>query len=268
MSTFKEILKEHIEHRAQLFKLAGADLKKTYSGSVLGWSWALIRPSILIFVYWFAFSFGLRKGGDVNGYPFFLWLIAGVIPWYFMRDSITGGAGSIRRYKYLVTKIKFPVCTIPTFVNMALLVSHTGLVVIMIAIYMLFGHMPTIYYLQIPFYMLLMFLFFSAWGLFGGVLSSVSRDFFNLVKSLVTALFWMSGILYDATKINSHAIRSVLMFNPVTIIVNGYRDALINQVWFWERTTELRNFAIVFAVMAILAVWAYGRLKKDIPDIL
>ena len=86
MSTFKEILKEHIEHRAQLSKLAEADLKKTYSGSVLGWSWALIRPSILIFVYWFAFSFGLRKGGDVNGYPFFLWLIAGVIPWYFMRQ--------------------------------------------------------------------------------------------------------------------------------------------------------------------------------------
>lgn len=268
MSTFKEIIKEHIEYRPQLFKLAWADLRKTYSGSVLGWSWAIIRPAILIFVYWFAFSVGLRRGGDVDGYPFFLWLIGGIIPWYFMRDSITGGAGSIRRYKYLVNKIKFPVCTIPTFVNMALMVSHVGLVVIVIAIYMLFGYMPTIYYLQIPLYMLLMFLFFTAWGLFGGVLSTVSRDFYNLVKSLVTALFWMSGILYDASSIENHTIRSVLMFNPVTIIVNGYRDAFINQVWFWERTVELRNFAIVFAVMAVLAVWAYGRLKKDIPDIL
>ena len=114
MNTFKEILTDHFQYRNQLVKLAKADLKKTYSGSVLGWSWALIRPSILIFVFWFAFSVGLRKGGDVDGYPFFLWLIAGMIPWFYMRDMITGGAGSIRKYKYLVTKIKFPTSTIPT----------------------------------------------------------------------------------------------------------------------------------------------------------
>ena len=161
MNTFKEILTDHFQYRNQLVKLAKADLKKTYSGSVLGWSWALIRPSILIFVFWFAFSVGLRKGGDVDGYPFFLWLIAGMIPWFYMRDMITGGAGSIRKYKYLVTKIKFPTSTIPTFVSMALMVSHIGLVVVMILIYMGFGYMPTVYYLQIPFYMLLMFLFFT-----------------------------------------------------------------------------------------------------------
>ena len=112
MNIIKEIVTDHIKHRSQIFKLAIADLKKTYSGSVLGWSWAVIRPAILIFVFWFAFSFGLRKGGDVNGYPFFLWLISGMIPWYYMRDMIIGGAGSIRRYKYLVTKIKYPVSTI------------------------------------------------------------------------------------------------------------------------------------------------------------
>ena len=268
MNIFKEIISDHIQHSKQLFMLAKADLKKTYSGSVLGWSWALIRPSILIFVYWFAFSFGLRKGGDVNGYPFFLWLIAGVIPWYCMRDMITGGANSIRRYKYLVTKIKFPVDTIPTFVDMANMVSHAGLLVIVMVIYAGFGYLPTIYYLQIPFYMMLMFLFFAAWGIFGGVISAISRDFYNLVKSLVTALFWMSGILYDVTTINNDTIRTVLMFNPVTIIVNGYRDCFINRVWFWENWQPLVNFAIVYAVMAVLAAWAYKKLKKDIPDVL
>ena len=268
MSTFKEILKDHISYRKQLVKLAGADLKKTYSGSVLGWSWALIRPAILIFVFWFAFSYGLRKGSDINGYTFFLWLIAGMIPWFYMRDMITGGANSIRRYKYLVTKIKFPVATIPTFVSMALLVSHVGLIVVMILIYVAFGYMPTIYYLQIPFYMLLMFMFFTAWGLFAGVLSAISRDFLSLVKSLTQALFWMSGILYDATTIDVEWIRAVLLFNPVTIIANGYRNVFINQRWFWEDWQQLGNFAIVYVVMLALAVLAYKRLCKDIPDVM
>ena len=267
MRTLKEIIKDHIEYRRQLVQLAKADMKKAYGG-VLGMGWAIIRPAILIFVFWFAFSVGLRKGGDVEGYPFFLWLIAGMIPWFYMRDMITGGAGSIRRYKYLVTKIKFPVSTIPTFVSMGSLATHAGLVVLMIGIFLLFGYRPTIYYLQIPLYMILMFLFFTAWGLFSGVLSSISRDFLNLVKSLTQALFWMSGILYDANGIDQQWIRNILLFNPVTIIVNGYRNALIYQKWFWEDWQQLVNFAIVYAVMLLLAVWVYRKLKKDIPDVL
>lgn len=267
MRTLKEIIKDHIEYRRQLVQLAKADMKKAYGG-VLGMGWAIIRPAILIFVFWFAFSVGLRKGGDVEGYPFFLWLIAGMIPWFYMRDMITGGAGSIRRYKYLVTKIKFPVSTIPTFVSMGSLATHAGLVVLMIGIFLLFGYRPTIYYLQIPLYMILMFLFFTAWGLCSGVLSSISRDFLNLVKSLTQALFWMSGILYDANGIGQQWIRNILLFNPVTIVVNGYRNALIYQKWFWEDWQQLVNFAIVYAVMLLLAVWVYRKLKKDIPDVL
>lgn len=267
MRTLKEIIKDHIEYRRQLVQLAKADMKKAYGG-VLGMGWAIIRPAILIFVFWFAFSVGLRKGGDVEGYPFFLWLIAGMIPWFYMRDMITGGAGSIRRYKYLVTKIKFPVSTIPTFVSMGSLATHAGLVVLMIGIFLLFGYRPTIYYLQIPLYMILMFLFFTAWGLFSGVLSSISRDFLNLVKSLTQALFWMSGILYDANGIGQQWIRNILLFNPVTIVVNGYRNALIYQKWFWEDWQQLVNFTIVYAVMLLLAVWVYRKLKKDIPDVL
>ncbi|MBR4411903.1 MAG: ABC transporter permease, partial [Firmicutes bacterium] len=131
-----------------------------------------------------------------------------------------------------------------------------------------FGYMPTIYYLQIPCYMLLMFLFFTAWGLFAGVIAAISRDFLNLVKSLVQALFWMSGILYDAASIEQEWIRSILLFNPITIVVNGYRNSFIYHRWFWEDWQQLVNFAIVYAVMGLLAVWAYRKLRKDIPDVL
>ena len=57
---FKRIIREHIKWRHQIFKLAKSDLRKTYSGAALGWSWAVIKPAVTIFVYWFAFSVGLR----------------------------------------------------------------------------------------------------------------------------------------------------------------------------------------------------------------
>ena len=149
MNQLAIIIKEHIEYRQQIFKLAKADLVKTYRGSALGWSWAVIKPAFTIFVYWFAFTIGLRMGGDISGYPFFLWLLAGIVPWFYMSEMLTQGTNALRKYNYLVTKMKFPISIIPTFVSISKLIVHLILMIIVVGIFALFGYMPTIYMLQV-----------------------------------------------------------------------------------------------------------------------
>ncbi len=268
MSTFIEILKDHWQYRQQIFKLSISDLKKTYRGAALGWAWAIIKPAVTIFVYWFAFEIGLRAGKDVNGFPFFLWLLSGLIPWFYMSNMITSGTDSIRRYSYLVTKMKFPISTIPTFVSISKFLVHMLLILITIGIFVLMGKMPTIYLLQLPFYMLLNIIFFTIFSLLSGLLASMSKDFANLVKSFVTAIFWLSGIVWNINTISIPWLKSLLMVNPVTFLVEGYRNCFINQVWFWEQPKRLMYFVIITLVMLILAVWTYKRLRKDIPDVL
>ena len=268
MSTFIEILKDHWQYRQQIFKLSISDLKKTYRGAALGWAWAIIKPAVTIFVYWFAFEIGLRAGKDVNGFPFFLWLLSGLIPWFYMNNMITSGTDSIRKYSYLVTKMKFPISTIPTFVSISKFLVHMLLILITIGIFVLMGKMPTIYLLQLPFYMLLNIIFFTIFSLLSGLLASMSKDFANLVKSFVTAIFWLSGIVWNINTISIPWLKSLLMINPVTFLVEGYRNCFINQVWFWEQPKRLMYFVIITLVMLILAVWTYKRLRKDIPDVL
>ena len=135
MDTIKLILKEHWVYKNQILKLAKSDIIKTYKGAALGWIWAIAKPAVTIAVFYFAFSVGLRHSQDVEGYPYFLWLIAGMIPWFYMRDTLTAGAGSIRKYKYLVTKIKYPVSTIPTYVSLSQFVVNIGLCCIMLVIF-------------------------------------------------------------------------------------------------------------------------------------
>lgn len=268
MNSIKEIISSHYEYRNQLFKLAKSDIMKTYRGAALGWAWAIIKPSTQIFVFWFAFSFGLRKGGDVSGYPFFLWLIAGMTPWFYMSEMISQGTDCLRKYSYLVTKLKFPIATIPTFVSISKLTINLIISCVMIFIFIICGYYPDIYYLQLPFYIMCMFLFFTIWGLFSGIISAISKDFSNLVKSLVNVLFWMSGIIYDARTIDNEFIRTVLLFNPVTFIANGYRNVMIEKVWFWQTPNELLYFGIVMLAFFLLAISAYKKLRKDIPDVL
>lgn len=207
-------------------------------------------------------------GGSVSGYPFFLWLIAGVVPWFYMSDMITQGAGAIRKYSYLVTKMKFPISTIPTFVNISKFVIHIILMLIVIIIFWLFGYPPSIYYLQLPFYMILMFIFFDAWSLFASLLASISKDFLNLVKAFVSAVFWLSGIIWDANSVTIPWLKKFLNLNPVTFFVNGFRNCFINKVWFWEQPKRFLYLGISFAIILVLALWAYKKLRKEIPDVL
>ena len=266
--TARLILDEHRAFKAQIFKLAKSDLVRTYRGAALGWIWALVKPSMTLFVFWFAFTVGLRSGKPVNGYSFFLWLVAGFLPWFYMRDMIQGGADSIRKYKHLVTKIKFPVSIISTFTSLSQLAVHILLCAITMVLFILFGHFPDRYWLQIPLYMAMMWLWFTAWALFAGLLSAMSKDFLNLVKACVQALFWMSGVIYDVNQIRHPAIRTLLKFNPITVISSGYRKAFIYKEWFWEDKVELLAYLTVLVIFTLLALWAYGKLRKDIPDVL
>lgn len=268
MKDLVKILKEHIEYRQQIAKLAKADLIKTYRGAALGWSWAIIKPAVTIFVYWFAFAIGLKSGGNVYGYPFFLWLIAGLIPWFYINDMLTAGTDCIRKYSYLVTKMKFPVSTIPTFVSLSKLSVSIILICIMIIIFWILGFAPDVYYLQIIFYLFLSFAFWTVWALFSSLLAAISKDFANLVKSFVTAVFWLSGIIWDPEQVTVIWLKKVLRLNPVTYLIAGFRNCFINKIWFWEQPRRLLYFVIAFVIMLILALWAYKKVRKEIPDVL
>ncbi|MBQ6401020.1 MAG: ABC transporter permease [Firmicutes bacterium] len=268
MEALKEIINQHFVWRKQVFLLAKSDIIKTYSGAALGWAWALVKPLITISVFWFAFTYGLRSGGSVNGFPFALWMIPGFMAWFYMSDMLNQGANSIRKYRYLVTKMKFPVSTIPTFISMSKLAIHMCLMCIVAIIFVVTGHFPQIYWLQVFFYMFLMFAFWTAWGLFASMLGAMSRDFINLVKSISTAVFWLSGIMWDVNGIDIPWLQKVLYFNPVTYLATGYRNCFIYHRWFWEEPLQLVIFLGLLLVMVIMAVWSYRKLIREIPDVL
>lgn len=267
MKTLIEIIKDHIQYRSQIWQMAQKDLSKLYKGTALGWIWIVLKPMLLLSVYWFAFSFGLRSGKAVDGYPYFLWLMAGMIPWFYMRSMLGGGAGALRKYRFLITKIKFPISTIPTFVNISNFCVHVVLVGIMILIYIAFGFLPDIYYLQLPLYMLMAFLFFNFWALFSSFIAAMSKDFLNFIRSITMAFLWISGIFYDVNNMGG-TLKTIMLLNPITIVVNGFRNSLVYKQWFWETPLELRNYVIVTVIMMVLSVWIYKKLRREVPDVL
>ncbi len=274
LKEYKEIIVEffssHWHNKTQILEMAKTDVIKTYRGAVLGWSWAIIKPVIRIFVYWFAIAIGLRASSTTGGVSYFAFLISGMIPWFYMNDLITGGTKVLRKYGYLVTKLRFPVMTIPTFYSLSNLMVHIVMLALTVGVLSISGYVPTECICQIPLYMLMMFVFFNVWGMFAGMLGAMSKDFINLVSSITMAFFWLSGILYSVdTLAEKHPfLADVMSWNPITIIVEGYRNSLVYNKWFWEQPSLLLHFLIVFVILTGLMLWAYRKLRKDIADVL
>jgi len=268
MRTLVEVIIEHYRFRRQIMVMAKTDLAKTYRRAALGWFWTIAKPSFMIFVYWFGIQIGLRASRNVGPYPFFLWLIAGTVPWFYMHEMLTQGTEAMRRYSYLITKVKFPVSIIPTFVSISHFMGNLPIVLIMIVLYWCYGYPPDIYILQLPFYMLYMVLFFCALTLLTSLLATISRDVSNLMKSITSAVFWFSGVIWDVEAIRNESLKSLLMFNPVTFVCTGFRNVFVHKIWFYDQSKRMGYAGFTLLIIITLALFAYRKLRKEIPDVL
>ena len=233
-----QIFKEHKGRGKQILLLAKNELLKTYKGAVIGPFWAVIKPAFTLFVYWFAFSVGIRGGGEVvifegtaNEMHFdrFIFMLVGFIPWFFISDGITQGAKSIRLNRQFVTKVSFPVSTIMTYTSVARLYVHLFLAAIMY-IYVAIVHGVSLYNLQFLLYCPLMFIFFVALSWSTAPMSAFSADFENMIVSIMTGVFWLSGIIYNSYDLASIPtfgpfLKYAMLVNPINFFANGYRNA-------------------------------------------
>jgi teichoic acid transport system permease protein len=274
MRTFLTILKDNWQWRRQIGRLAIFDLVKKTRGTALSWAWLWIQPLIFITVFWFALGVGIRADKDMPD-PYFLWLVSGIVPWFFMQGMLGGGSDVLHRYSYLVTKIKFPLGGIPTIHAISSLIVHLGLVVVLFTIYFLFGKPFDLYLIQVPLAIILMFAFFTVFSLLTSLLSALSKDFANLVKSFVTPLFWISGIIFDLSRLEIPWFKAIMLFNPISFIATTFRKAFYFKTWAWEdpwtqdfSPEGIICFGIVFALTLLGAVLLYRRLSKEVPDAL
>lgn len=270
LSGFTEILSEHKGQLKKIWLLAVNDLIKKYKGAVMGPLWAIIKPTFTLFILWFAFTVGIRGSGSVSGYPRFIFMLSGYIPWFFISEGIVGGARSIRQNSQFVTKLSFPVSNIMTFCSLASLIVHMGMCVIMYIILLTQGYGPSIYNLQILYYMPLMYIFFLVLSWTTAPLSAFSRDFENLINSIITGLFWLSGIFWDTYDVKSPVLRTLMYFNPINYFINGYRKSFLYETAIFDSnyTTELVVFYVEFILLILIGSHFYKKLRKILPDIL
>ena len=242
------------------------DFRQRYLGSYLGILWAFIQPVITVFIFWFVFEVGF-KSMPVEGFPFILWLICGMFPWFFFADSVSGAAGSILENSFLVKKIVFRVELLPIVKIMSALVVHMFFVVIMFLLFAVYGYEFDLYNLQIFYYLFAIICLVTALSWMVSALTVFLRDVGQFVGMGLQFLFWGTPIFWSLNML-PEKYRLLMKLNPVYYIVEGYRDAFINKMWFWEHAHITPYFWLTTVVMLLIGVFIFKRLRPHFADVL
>lgn len=263
------LLKDLYRNRKLVLTLAKNDFKTKFAGSYLGIIWAFIQPVVTVLVYWFVFGLALRDPkADVN-FPFVLWLVGGIVPWFFFQDALLSGTNSLLEYNYLVKKVVFNIRVLPVVKVLSAIYVHIFFVLFTIVLYAFYGYFPDLYYLQIIYYSLGVFVLVLGMCYLTSSVVVFFRDLSQIVGIFLQVGVWMTPIMWN---IQNMALPGVVVFilklNPLFYVVQGYRDALVDKIWFWERPEQTVYFWVFTLVVFFLGDKLFKRLKVHFADVL
>ena len=264
---FFRFLKHIYSSRELLLTLIKNDFRKQYLGSYLGLIWAFIQPLTFIVVIWFVFEIGFRAGPTTDGTPFFLYLTTGMIPWFFISNALISGTNSIVANSFLVKKVSFRVSILPLVQIGSALIIHLALVGFLIIAFLLYGYMPTLYWLQLPFYMICSVILLLGLSWLTSAIRVFVKDIGNFIAVLMQIGFWTTPIFWSIDMIPA-SYQWILKLNPAFYIVDGYRNTFIYETWFWEnQNLTLYYFGLTIFCLAFGAI-VFKRLRPHFGDVL
>lgn len=249
-----------------ILQLSQNDLKTRFAGSYLGIVWAFVNPIITILVYWFVFQVGF-KSSPVDDFPFILWFVSGLIPWFFFSESLSGGTGSLIEYSYLVKKVVFKISILPVVKIVAAGFIHVFFVVVLLLLYVFYGYGLDAYSIQIVYYSLCMFVLVLAISYTTSAIVVFFRDLSQVVNVILQIGMWLTPIMWSYTMMPS-SLRWILKINPMYYVVEGYRNAMIYKTWFWENLYDTAYFWLLTAALFGVGTMIFNRLKVHFADVL
>ncbi|CUP47999.1 hypothetical protein BH721_07660 [Clostridium baratii] len=267
MSNLVFVLKEHKENWYRIRRLAVYDFIAPLRDTYLGMVWIVLNPLLQIGVYWIVFGMGIRSGRPVDGHPFLLWMLAGIIPWFYINSAIGGGALCIYAKSSMLTKMKFPSSIIPTYNTLTKLIETIPTIGILFIVYACYGYKLNIYSIQIIYYFFAVTVLIIGLSLLNSALVMAIRDINRIISTILRFLFYLTPILWVPGKM-PFVLELFMRLNPFTYIVNGFRESLLYNKWFLENLSGTIYFWCITIIVFILGVTVHMKLRNKFADMI
>ena len=249
-------------YRELLFFLTWRDVKVRYKQTLLGAAWAILQPLFMMII--FTIFFGRLAGVDSAGIPYPVFALAGLVPWTFFSNTITASGNSLVGSAHLITKVYFPRLIVPAAAMMAGLVDFL-LSFLLLIVLMIYYRVPiTTQVVFLPLMVLLTALFGLGVGTWMSALNVKYRDVRFALPFVIQLWLFVSSVILPSSAVPAK-YRWILMFNPMSGIIEGYRAALFGLPFDWP---ALGIAAVLTIAMLFYSVYSFGKAERSFADII
>jgi homopolymeric O-antigen transport system permease protein len=255
-------LSELWEYRELVYFLTWRDVSVRYKQTALGISWAIIQPFFTMVV--FSLFFGRLAQVPSDGIPYPIFSYAALVPWTFFANGLIQASNSLVGSANLIKKVYFPRLAIPIATVLSGVIDFLLAFVVLLAMMLFYGVVPTINILWFPLLLLLALVASLGTGLWLSALNVQYRDVRYTVPFLIQLWMFITPVAYPSSLI-PEPWRALYGLNPMVGVVEGFRWALLG-------TTPAPSTILIASSLVAIAILVGGafyfrRMEKTFADI-
>ena len=250
------------QYRELLYFLTWRDIKVRYKQTALGAAWAIIQPVMTMIV--FSLFFGKLGKIPSDGVPYPIFSFAALVPWTFFANGLSQSSNSLVGSSNLIKKVYFPRLAIPIATVLSGLLDFVLAFVVLLAMMLYYGVVPTVNTLWLPLFLLLAVVTSLGVGLWLSALNVQYRDVRYVVPFLTQ--FWMfaTPIAYPSSLLHE-PWRTIYALNPMVGVVEGFRWALLGTNTAPGPIIAASSFAAL--LILISGAFYFRRMERTFADV-
>lgn len=235
------------KYRELLWVLILRDIRVRYKQTVLGAFWVILRPLVGMVV--FTLVFGMLARIPSDGYPYAVFVLAGLLPWSFFAGAVGAAGTSLVGSSGLIAKVYFPRLLIPVASAGGGIIDLAVTSLFLLAILPLFGAGWGSGLLLLPLLAAAVLLLALGVGILFAALIVAYRDFGAVMTFLLQVWMFATPVVYPSSLV-PEGWRLLLHLNPMAALVEGFRSAFLG--------APLDGFGIFVSCLLSAAVFAAG----------
>jgi lipopolysaccharide transport system permease protein len=254
--------KEFREYTDLFYFLVWRDIKVLYKQTVLGFTWAIIRPVVSMVI--FSVIFGGLANMSSDGVPYPIFSFTALVPWTYFSSAMAASTQSLVGNSGLLTKVYFPRLVIPLTPVLAKLVDFTIAFSILGVMMFWFGIAPNWNVVFLPLLICLMMLTASGIGMWLSSLGIQYRDVMHASSFISQVLMYAAPVVWPVSLVPEQ-YRLWYGLYPMAGVIEGFRASLLGTTPMpWDLMLMGTLSASLLAVSGALY---FRRMERTFADV-
>lgn len=264
-----QYIHEQIKYLPLIVRMSKYNTKNNYQNFMLGRIWQYANPIIMATFYYIIFGYVFKRSLGATSIPYLPWMLVGMAIWGITNGTILLSLGSIVNQLNLSNTFRFPVSIAPAIIFVGNLVESLVILLVAALVGIYNGYGPSIYWLQVIYYFFAIVVFTVSYSLLNATLTTIFRDYSQIVRSVSRIGMFISGVMMNLqSDFIPGFVRRLVMLNPFYYLIEGMRDALFSEAWFYDKLPATLFFWTLTVFILFLSTHLFYKYQESFRDFL